>query len=92
MFTCCLQKYKFSLTLPNISPKKRLGTHSTHIPHFLHTHPLKHALLPNNNIYYFIIYIIIEVKVRGKGILGVCKIYVEYVYYVYFYLIFNATH
>ena len=29
------------------------GTHSTHIPHFLHTHPLKHALLPNNNKYYF---------------------------------------
>ena len=60
--------------------EKRLGTHSTHIPHFLHTHPLKHALLPNNNKYYFIIFIIIEVKVRGKGILGVCKIYVEYVY------------
>ena len=72
--------------------EKRLGTHSTHIPHFLHTHPQKHALLPNNNIYYFIIYIIIEVKVRGEGILGVCKIYVEYVYYVYFFLIFNATH
>ena len=46
--------------------EKRLGTHSTHIPHFLHTHPLKHALLPNNNIYYFIIYIIIEVKVGGE--------------------------
>ena len=45
-----------------------LGTYSTHNTHFLNRHPLKLTLLPNNNIYYFIIYIIIEVKVRGKGI------------------------
>ena len=46
--------------------EKRLGTHSTHIPHFLHTHPLEHTILPNNNKYYIIIFIIIEVKVRGE--------------------------
>ena len=72
--------------------EKRLGTHSTHIPHFLHTHPLKHALLPNNNKYYFYNIYYYWSKSEGEGILGVCKIYVEYVYYVYFFLIFNTTY